>query len=87
MNRILYSLLAVAVSATLSTSAVGQGRHDEKPHGYDAKAAAQKSGDQGPTKYMTLPSGPRGHDNPLRGRKIAVTPKPERPAPPTAPSK
>ena len=90
MNRNFHPLLVVAASVTLATSAVAQGRHDEKPHGYDAKVAAQKSqesGDPGSTKYITLPGGPRAHDNPLRGRKITVAPKPDRPAAPTAPAK
>jgi hypothetical protein len=87
MNRIFSSWLAVVASATLAASSVAQGRHDDKPHGVDAKAAAGKPSPSEPTKYVTLPSGPRAHDNPLRGRKIAVTPKPERPAEPNAPAK
>lgn len=76
MNRIVRVALAIAVGAGMTAGAAAQGRHDEKPHGYDAKVAAKRAPCTAPEKYVVLPSGPRGHDNPLRGRKVAVAPKP-----------
>jgi hypothetical protein len=76
MNRTVRIALAVSIGVGLATGVTAQGRHDEKPHGYDAKVASERVPPPvTPEKYVVLPSGPRGHDNPLRGRKIAISPK------------
>jgi hypothetical protein len=77
MNRTVRIALAFALGVGIATGVAAQGRHDEKPHGYDAKVAAERVPPPAtPEKYVILPSGPRGHDNPLRGRKITLPPKP-----------
>lgn len=72
MKRTTITLLAIAFVFGISGTAAAQGRHDEKPHGYDAKVAVAQQATVATTTYVTLPSGPRAHDNPLRGKKIAI---------------
>jgi hypothetical protein len=72
MKRTTTTLFAIALVCGISATAAAQGRHDEKPHGYDAKVAVAPQATAATTSYVTLPSGPRAHDNPLRGKKIAV---------------
>ena len=72
MKRTTTTLFAIALAVGVSATAAAQGRHDEKPHGYDPKVAAAQQARAVTTTYVTLPSGPRAHDNPLRGKKIAV---------------
>jgi hypothetical protein len=74
MKRTISTLLAIAAGLTLATTGAAQGRHDEKPHGYDAKVAAQQSTNTAnTTTHIALPSGPRAQDNPLRGKRIEIT--------------
>jgi hypothetical protein len=72
MKRTIATLLTIALAIGTSATATAQGRHDEKPHGYDAKAAAAQQANAANTTYVTLPGGPRAQDNPLRGKRIAV---------------
>lgn len=72
MNRTTTTLFAIALVFGISATTAAQGRHDEKPHGYDAKVAVAQQATAATTSYVTLPSGPRAHDNPLRGKRIAV---------------
>ena len=68
--------VALATGVLVATTVAAQTRHDDKQHGYDAKTAARQAQPPAePTKYVVLPTGPRGHDSALRGRKIAVTPQ------------
>lgn len=77
MNRITITLIAIAIAtaAALSAPAIAQGRHDEKPHGYDAKVAAAHATPSTPaaTEYITLPSGPRAQGSPVRVKKSPPT--------------
>lgn len=66
------TLFAIALAFGISATAAAQGRHDEKPHGYDAKVAVAQQATTTTATYVTLPSGPRAHDNPLRGKKMAL---------------
>ena len=72
MNHTTTTLFSVALAFGISTMAAAQGRHDEKPHGYDAKVAVARQATAVTPTYVTLPSGPRAHDNALRGKRIAV---------------
>ncbi len=64
MKRTVITLVALVAGLGLTGTSVAQGRHDDKPHGYNAKvAAAQKQAQERP---VTLAVGPRAHDNPLR---------------------
>ncbi len=71
MNRTLSTLIAIAAAVSLSGQALAQ-RHDEKPHGYDAKvAAAQAQTTADATRYVALPMGPRAQGTPTKV-KVAV---------------
>jgi hypothetical protein len=85
MKRTTSTLLAIALAFGVSGTAVGQGRHDDKPHGYDAKVATAQQASAATSTYVTLPGGPRAHDNPLRGKRLAIV-EPKREAAP-APQK
>jgi hypothetical protein len=64
MNRTIPLLISAVAGLALGSTALANGRHDEKPHGVDAKAvAAQKNQAVRPA---TLAVGPRVHDSPLR---------------------
>jgi hypothetical protein len=66
MKRTLISTLVLACAVALSTSALAQGRHDEKPHG-SAKASTEAS---------NSPSGMGGrHDEKPHGTKKKAEPK------------
>ena len=59
MKRTIPTIIAVAVGG-LTASAVAQGRHDERPHGYNAKVAAEQKANT--MKVGTFATGPRLHD-------------------------
>ena len=64
MNHTISLLITALAGLALGSTALANGRHDEKPHGIDAKAvAAQKNQTAKP---VMLSVGPRAHDSPLR---------------------
>jgi hypothetical protein len=73
MNRNIISTLAVIVGLGLAGTAIAQGRHDEKPHGYDkAKAEAAAATTQSETPAAT---GGRHDERPHNVKKTKATPK------------
>jgi hypothetical protein len=72
MKRTVTIVVTLLAAAGFVTTAVAQGRHDEKPHGFSARVATEQMAGSSATTYVALPSGPRAHDNPLRGKKIAI---------------
>jgi hypothetical protein len=86
MKRTTITLVAIALAFGISGTAVAQGRHDDKPHGYDVKVAAAQQASAVTTTYVTLPSGPRAQDNPLRGKRIVVS-QPKKEGPVATPQK
>ena len=60
MKRIIPTIIAAIAVAGLATSAGAQTRHDERPHGYNGKVAAEQQANT--TKVNTFATGPRPHD-------------------------
>ena len=81
MNRQLITAIAFIAGFGLAGTAIAQGRHDERPHGYDTQLAnAQKT-------VVTAPSATGGrHDERPHGMTKAVAPKQVEAKPDTAAS-
>lgn len=79
MNRTLSTLIAIAAATSMSGHALAQ-RHDEKPHGYDAKVAAAQAAEPaqaaqpstGATRLVPLPLGPRAQGTAQRVKRVPV---------------
>lgn len=66
MNRPLIATFALIAGIAIASPAFGQ-RHDEKPHGYNAQAAAS-------VKTEVVPAAPGRHDEKPHGVTRKVTP-------------
>jgi hypothetical protein len=78
MNRQLITTIALLAGLGLAGTAFAQGRWDERPHGYNALLAAQKSA-------VTAPSAVGGrHDERPHGMTKTVAPKQVEAKPDTA---
>lgn len=77
MNRTPITLIAI-VAIALGGSALAQ-RHDERPHGYDAKVAAAQAAQASSedTRLVPQPLGPRAQGTAQRVNRVAI----ETPAP------
>lgn len=60
MNRTTAAFIVILAAAGFATSAVAQARHDEQPHGYNAKVAAEQQAKT--TQAVPFATGPRPHD-------------------------
>ena len=71
MKRTISTLIAVIAVAGFATTTMAQTRHDERPHGYDAKVAAEQKAET--AKVSTFATGPRAHDVVRRVAKAPAT--------------
>lgn len=84
MNRTYLILVSMFAGLALAGSAGAQGRHDDRPHGYDkAKAKAVAAGTQ--NSVTTSGAGGRHDEKPHGTARKAAPPKPETP-PATVPA-
>lgn len=87
MKSISISLITLFASAVFVTSAVAQGRHDDRPHGYDkAKAEAIAAGKT--DTVTTSGSGGRHDEKPhATAKRVSPANAPKSTAPTEAPPK
>ena len=78
MKRTIATIIAAVAAAGFATSTIAQTRHDERPHGYDAKVAVQQSANA--AKASTFATGPRPHDAVRRVTKAAPATEPTKTA-------
>ena len=74
MNRTTVTFIALIAAAGLTTSAAAQARHDEQPHGYNAKVVAEQQAKT--VQVARFATGPRPHDAVRRVAKAQPVPQP-----------
>lgn len=74
MNRTTATLIAIIAAAGLTTSVAAQARHDEQPHGYNAKVVAEQQAKT--TQAVPFATGPRPHDAVRRVAKAQTVTQP-----------